>query len=356
MGGAETGVVITKSDLDPIIALEQIISGPPKPNIANQLYLERNTLFPLLNKVIEMLKITGNPAQGIGVDISNFSLTRDDLKPLRDIYNKFTSEEKMTVTRIIPNVMNSLFTKIITTPKQGDTGELRRSDIQPIVAVQQVLSGKAGNFVQKIMELPSSPAFAPLIIKLKEMVKLTPVFLRGSLSSAYLDLDVSNFSLTRDDIRPIYNMFYSLTAEERNAVRKMIPPILIPLFNKIITNPRQGDTGELTRSDIQVIVPAWNIICGVGKENVLQKIERQFSTLIPLTNKGREMIKVTLNDTDTNDLAQGVSVDYQNLSLTRDDLAPVRNIYNTMTVDEKIAISRILPPIFSRLWSKIISS
>jgi len=358
--GGSIPAVLTKSDLEPIISVQKTLLAPPKPTVIQKLYLERESLFPLINKVKEMLDISGTPVPGIRINTSNFFLTRDDLKPVRDIYYNFTVEERTAVSKIIPQVFSLLWNKIISVPKGGETGALTRSDIEPIVEVQQILSGVRNpgpNFIKKILDQINT-TLMPLIEKLTQMVKFTIVYPSSFLGygdPSFLDgasIDISTFSLTKGDIVPLRSMYYSFTQQERTAIIKLVPLILRPLFNKIV-GPNEGGTEVfLTKSDLDPIVAVHKIILGVPKLNFLQKTigQGQLVTLLPLMDKVQQMIQVEA----TGNLS--ATVNLSNFSLTVDDLAPIRNIYATFTVEEKSAILKIIPPVFSHLWNKIVSS
>jgi hypothetical protein len=365
--GGSIPTVLTKSDLEPIIAVQKILLAPPKPTVIQKIYLERESLFPFINKVKGMLDISGTPVGGIRINTSKFFLTRYDLRPVRNTYNKFTAEERTTVRRIIPPVLSSLWNKIISTPKPGQTGALTRSDIEPIVEVQQILSGVSNpgpNFIKKIFDQINT-TLKPLIEKLTQMVKFTIVYPSSFLGysdpsfSYFLDgasIDISTFSLTKNDIMPLRSIYYSCTQQERSAITNLVPSILGPLFDKIV-GPNEGGTEVfLTQSDINPIVAVHNIILGVPKLNFLQKTigQGQLVTLLPLMDKVQQMIKVEGLSMDYP--TRAATLDVSKFSLTVDDLAPIRNIYATFTVEEKNAILKLIPPVFSRLWNKIVSS
>jgi len=368
VGGSVAEVILTGSDFQEILRLQKILIGSP--TVIQKIMIEYETLSPLINKVKEMLKITGYPAQGMSVDISNFSLTRDDTQPIRDMYQKFTSRERTAVNRVIPRVLQSLWSKILgltkQAPRAGDF--ITKADLQPIVVVQKILTGSresveqfssgsgqpGSSFIQKTLEQFSSPALSPLMNKVREMVKFTDISPGEPEKGRYLD--ISSFSLTRDDIMPLRDMFYKFTVEEKNAVRQMIPTYFTTLFNKILGFGKQSGTGTgafLTTVDLEPIVAVYQVIV-VPKPNFIQKTLDVLGTLLPLQEKLTGMVKV-LPFNPKNPL-QGVHVDLSNLSLTRGDVTPVRDIYSKFTPEEQGAFNKIIPQVLSPIWNKIISS
>jgi len=355
VGGSVAEVILTGSDFQEILRLQKILIGSP--TVIQKIMIEYETLSPLINKVKEMLKITGYPTQGMSVDISNFSLTRDDTQPIRNMYQKFTPRERTAVNRIIPRVLQSLWAKILgdtkQAPRAGDF--ITKADLEQIVVVQKILTGSGqpgSTFIQKTLEQFSSPALSPLMNKVIEMVKFTDISPGEPQKGRYLD--ISSFSLTRDDIMPLRDMFYKFTVEEKNAVRQMTPSVLTPLFNKILGSAKETGTGAfLTTVDLEPIVAEYQVIV-VPKPNFIQKTLDVLGTLLPLQEKLTGMVKVLpFNPTDP---LQGVHVDLSNLSLTRGDVTPVRDIYSRFTPEEKDAFNKIIPQVLSPIWNKIISS
>ncbi len=368
VGGSVAEVILTGSDFQEILRLQKILIGAP--TVIQKIMIEYETLSPLINKVKEMLKITGYPAQGMSVDISNFSLTRDDTQPIRDMYQKFTTRERTAVNRVIPRVLHSLWTKILgktrQAPRAGDF--ITKADLEPIVVVQNILTGPGesveqfssgsgqpgSSFIQKTLEQFSSPALSPLMNKVREMVKFTDISPGEPEKGRYLD--ISSFSLTIDDIMPLRDMFYKFEHKEKYAVKLMIPTYFTTLFNKILGFGKQSRTGTgafLTTVDLEPIVAVYQVIV-VPEPNFIQKTLDVLGTLLPLQEKLTGMVKVLpFNPTDP---LQGVHVDLSNLSLTRGDVTPVRDIYSKFTPEEKGAFNKIIPQVLSPIWHKIISS
>jgi len=366
VGGSVAEVILTGSDFQEILRLQKILIGSP--TVIQKIMIEYETLSPLINKVKEMLKITGYPAQGMSVDISNFSLTRDDTQPIRDMFKKFTPRERTAVNRIIPRVLQSLWAKILGNTKKGPADFITKADLEGIVVVQNILTGPGesveqfssgsgqpgSSFIQKTLEQFSSPALSPLMNKVREMVKLTDISPGEPEKGRYLD--ISSFSLTRDDIMPLRYMFYKFTVEEKNAVRQMIPMYFTTLFNKIVGSSKQPETRTgafLTTVDLEPIVAVYQVIV-VPEPNFIQKTLDVLGTLLPLQEKLTGMVKV-LPFNPKNPL-QGVHVDLSNLSLTRGDVTPVRDIYSKFTPEEKGAFNKIIPQVLSPIWNKIIYS
>ena len=368
VGGSVAQVILTGSDFQEILRLQKILIGAP--TVIQKIMIEYETLSPLINKVKEMLKITGYPAQGMSVDISNFSLTRDDTQPIRDMYQKFTTRERTAVNRVIPRVLHSLWTKILgktrQAPRAGDF--ITKADLEQIVVVQNILTGPGesveqfssgsgqpgSSFIQKTLEQFSSPALSPLMNKVREMVKFTDISPGEPEKGRYLD--ISSFSLTIDDIMPLRDMFYKFEHKEKYAVKLMIPTYFTTLFNKILGFGKQSRTGTgafLTTVDLEPIVAVYQVIV-VPEPNFIQKTLDVLGTLLPLQEKLTGMVKVLpFNPTDP---LQGVHVDLSNLSLTRGDVTPVRDIYSKFTPEEKGAFNKIIPQVLSPIWHKIISS